>query len=125
MDTGNLIQWVIKIAIAGIMALWLYRDARRRDAQWMMWTIMPVLLLFCQGLLILIVIIAIPFIYIGLRPRGSLLTCPHCKKLILDELAFCPFCRKSVKRECLKCHHTVPWKAVSCPHCHSTALTDS
>lgn len=120
-----IIDWALKIVTGLILAFWLYRDARSRDFYWPMWTMAPVMILFVSGFAWIIVVILIIAIYLAIRPKGVLLACPHCKKRVHDELAFCPFCRRSVKRECIKCHHTVPWDAVSCPHCRSTALTDS
>jgi len=125
MNSVVLIDWAGKILTGGILAMWLYRDARSRDFSWLMWTLAPLMLLFLGGAGWIIAALVIIAVYLGLRPRGKLLPCPHCKKRVHDDLAFCPFCRRSVKRECLKCHRTVPWDAQSCPHCHSTALTDS
>ncbi|NLG85133.1 MAG: zinc ribbon domain-containing protein [Firmicutes bacterium] len=118
-------SWGIKLIVLGAMAVWLYRDARSRDYHWLMWTVTPVFLFFFSGLGWLLGAIFVLLLYLGLRPRGSLNGCPHCKKRVHDELAFCPFCRRSVKRECLRCHRTVPWEATVCPHCRSNALTDS
>lgn len=118
-------ELVIKAVAILITAVWLYRDARSRDYYWLMWTIAPVMLLFLSGIAWIVALALIVAVYIGVRPHGALLSCPHCKKRVHDELAFCPFCKRSVKRECLRCHRTVPWEAQTCPHCRSSALTDS
>ncbi len=110
---------------AVVLGAWLYRDSRSRDFSWLMWTLTPVMLVFLARFAWVPGALLLLGVYLGIRPRGKLLHCPHCKKLVHEDLAFCGFCRRSVKRECLKCHRTVPWEAVSCPHCHSTALTDT
>lgn len=125
MQSMTIIDLAGRLLTAVILAFWLYRDARSRDFSWLMWTIAPAMLVFLGGFAWVPTSLVILGAYIGTRPRGKLLSCPHCKKSIHEELAFRPFCRRSVKRECIKCHRTVPWSAVSCPHCRSTALTDS
>lgn len=122
---ATLLDWAGKILVGGALAFWLYRDARSRDFSWMMWMLSPFILLFFPPLFWVVPAFLLPLVYIGFRPRGRMLVCPHCKKKAHEELAFCPFCRRSIKRECLKCHRTVPWESISCSHCHSTALTDT
>lgn len=122
----NIINLGIKIVVAGVAAFFLYRDAKARDYNWFMWTLIPIVVIFTPGLFSSIFTIAIILgIYLFSRPKGELTPCPHCKKGIHNILAFCPFCRKPVKRECLHCHETVDWDATRCPHCRSTNLTDS
>ena len=125
MTNFTYITWGLKLVVLVLMAIWFYRDARSRDYNWLMWTIAPVFLFFFGGLSWLFAAAFILILYLGLRPKGRLTVCPHCKKRIHDELAFCPYCRRSVKRECLRCHRTVPWDATVCPHCRSGALTDT
>lgn len=125
MSEATAIEWVIKAVAILIAAVWLYRDARSRDYYWLMWAIAPAMLLFLSGIAWIVALVLIIAVYTGVKPRGALLFCPHCKKRVHDELAFCPFCKRSVKRECLRCHRTVPWDAQMCPHCRSSALTDS
>lgn len=114
-----------KVITGLLVGLWLYRDARSRDFSWLMWTLAPVMLLFFPNFTWVLAVFLLVGAYLGTRPRGNLLPCPHCKKKVHNDLAFCPHCRKSVKRECLRCHRTVPWDATICPHCRSGALTDS
>ncbi|MGE5550772.1 MAG: double zinc ribbon domain-containing protein [Bacteroidota bacterium] len=114
-----------RLLMAAVLCFWLYRDSRSRDFSWLMWTLAPAMLVFLGRLAWVPAGLVIIGAYLGTRPKGKLLACPHCKKNVHEELAFCAFCRRSVKRECIRCHRTVPWDAVSCPHCRSTALTDS
>lgn len=115
----------LKIVALALLAIWLYRDSRSRDYYWLMWTIAPVMMVFLGSVAWVPAAVLLVIIYVGIRPRGAIGPCPHCKKPVHEELAFCPFCRRSIKRECLRCHRTVPWDATVCPHCRSAALTDS
>ncbi|MGE5583600.1 MAG: hypothetical protein ACM3X9_13860 [Bacillota bacterium] len=123
MNINMVIELVIKIAVALLLALWLYRDARGRDYSWLFWTITPFLTVFSTLMLAIIFPFLILGLYLLLRPKGEMLKCPHCNKRIHDILTVCPFCRKEAKRECLHCHEPVPWDAEQCPFCKSRALT--
>jgi|SRR5690554_89665 len=122
----NIVEIVIKVVLAAGTAFFLYRDARARDYSWLMWTIVPIIIFFTPGIFgALFSLVLIAVIYTATRPKGILKPCPHCKKKIHTILAFCPFCKQPVKKECLRCHETVDWDAVVCPHCRSRNLTDS
>jgi len=123
---STLITLIIKLVFAGALAFFLYKDAKARDYNWLMWTLLPAIVLFGSTLTTSIFFLSVLLlIYLNARPKGDLNPCPHCKKKIHYILAFCPFCHNSVKRECLRCHETVDWEATRCPHCHSPNLTDS
>lgn len=121
---NDILVLVIKLALAAALAFWLYRDARGRDYSFMLWTFLPVIVLFTPSPFIAIIyLVLIIVFYLILRPKGPLTRCPHCNKPIHDILTVCPFCRKDAKRECLLCHEPVPWTAEQCPYCKSRALT--
>ena len=121
-----LVEFGVKLVLVAGSAFFLYRDARARDYSWLMWIFLCALALFTPGLIGAFFSLLLIFaIYFASRPKGELKPCPHCKKPVHHILAFCPFCKKPVKRECLRCHETVEWDAVACPHCRSTNLTDS
>lgn len=122
----NLINLIINLVLAVVTGFFIYKDARARDFNWLMWTILPATVFFGSGIVSsLLILLLLMGVYLFSRPKGPLTACPHCKKRIHSILAFCPFCRNSVKRECLRCHETVDWEATRCPHCRSTNLTDS
>jgi RNA polymerase subunit RPABC4/transcription elongation factor Spt4 len=114
----------LKIIIIGLTSFWLYRDSRARDYNWVIWTFMPVIVLFTpESFFAIIMNVLIIIIYLASRPKGALSLCPHCNKKIHNELFVCPFCRKNAKKECLNCHEPVPWDAEQCPYCKSKAIT--
>lgn len=115
---------VAKLVLAGGLMFYLYKDARARDYSWFMWTFIPVITIFTPDLgSTLFTSLLIFVMYMTTRPKGDLITCPHCGKKAHNILAFCPHCRQSIKRECLRCHDTVDWEAERCPHCGSMNLT--
>lgn len=125
--SSTVVTIIIKVILAGVIAFFIYRDARARDFNWLLWMLIPVIgIFFTPGIPSSVIIsLLLVGVYLLFRPKGALKPCPHCKKKIHDILAFCPFCRQSVKRECLRCHETVDWDATLCPHCRSANLTDS
>jgi DNA-directed RNA polymerase subunit RPC12/RpoP len=123
---STIVLIIIKVALAGGLMFFLYKDARARDYTWLMWVFAPVIIILTSGLgTSLLLLLLILLVYITTRPKGALNTCPHCGKKAHYILAFCPFCRQSVKKECLRCHDTVDWNAERCPHCGSMNLTKS
>lgn len=122
--SANLVMIGAKLVLAGGLMYFLYKDARARDYSWYMWTFIPVIGILTPDLLSTVFTsILILVMYLMTRPKGALLSCPHCGKKVHHILAFCPHCRQSIKRECLRCHDTVEWEAERCPHCGSMNLT--
>lgn len=123
---NTFVELGIKLVLTAGSAFFLYRDARARDYSWLMWMIICIFVFLTPGLIGSFFALLLVFaIYFSTRPKGELTPCPHCNKRVHNILAFCPFCKRAVKRECLRCHETVAWDAVICPHCRSTNLTDS
>ena len=118
-----IVEIAIKIGIALILGIWLYRDSRARDFSWTIWTFAPFIIIFSPLSGSLILAVALLAIYLISRPSGSLLVCPHCKKKVHETLFVCPFCQKNAKHECLNCHEPVPWEAEQCPYCKSKNIT--
>ncbi|HEX3048474.1 MAG TPA: hypothetical protein VHY08_27240 [Bacillota bacterium] len=122
---SNYIPLIINIAIGLLLAVFLYRDSRARDYNWVLWTLLPVVTVFTAASIFFASFfqLAILVLYLILRPKGALTKCPKCGKKILNILTICPFCRKDAKRECLNCHEPVDWEADQCPFCKSRNLT--
>lgn len=121
METSGM-NWPIFIAtIAGgvVSAWWVFRDARRRDHNPVIWAVGCVFSALTVGIPAVLAVLAAYFL---MRPRGELLVCPHCSKKYIHNLAFCPHCRKPVKKECLKCHDVMELDAETCPHCGMRAV---
>lgn len=119
----GLVEIAIKLAIALVLAFWLYRDSRARDFSWTIWTFSPFIIMFSPLSASIILTLTLLAIYLISRPKGMLLICPHCQKRVHETLFVCPFCHKNAKHECLNCHEPVPWEAEQCPFCKSRSIT--
>lgn len=118
------LRLLINLVIALPLMFFLYRDSRARDYSWMLWTMMPVVVLISNSWqLALLFAVTIIVFYLMFRPKGAILKCPKCGKPIHHELTVCPFCRRDAKKECLHCHEPVPWEADQCPFCKSRNIT--
>lgn len=118
-SAAPLLIWGITTVISIVAGVLIYRDAKSRDYTPFVWgLIFPLMavLSFGNPFQVVILVIGIP-LYLILRPRGQMRTCPHCSRKYIDELAFCPHCKKEVKKECLRCHDLADLDAVKCPHC--------
>ena len=68
---------------SGYHALWVYKDAKARGENAVLWLIV-VLLTGIIGLII----------YVLVRSKGDVAPCPHCNNKRLAGLATCPHCGK-------------------------------
>ena len=89
-----------------LLAVWVFRDARRRDFLPAMW-----------GLLTLIGNVVAWLVYMLVRSRGVGSRCPHCGTALRMGFAYCPACGAQVRRSCPACGHAAEdgWKV--CPYC--------
>lgn len=91
-----------------LLAVWVFRDARRRDFLPAMW-----------GLLTLIGNVVAWLVYMLVRSRGTGSRCPRCGTALRGEFAYCPACGLQVHRACACCGRAAEdaWKV--CPYCGS------
>lgn len=89
-----------------LLAVWVFRDARRRDFLPAMW-----------GLLTLIGNVVAWLVYMLVRSRGVGSRCPRCGTALRMGFAYCPACGAQVRRSCPACGHAAEdgWKV--CPYC--------
>lgn len=89
-----------------LLAVWVFRDARRRDFLPAMW-----------GLLTLIGSVVAWLVYMLVRSRGVGSRCPRCGTALRMGFAYCPACGAQVRRSCPACGHAAEdgWKV--CPYC--------
>lgn len=106
--------FALKVASGVFVLVWLFRDARARDANAILWT---TALAFGA----LFVHWAIPLLgallYWFVRPKGRLEKCPHCGAGYLYWLAECPKCEGPLRKDCGRCRSSVPYTATTCPEC--------
>lgn len=117
------------------IAIWTFRDSRRRSRNWLVhfFAVVLVLTLNLPGLLL----------YLLIRPAETLaqtydrhleeasilqeldnqLACPRCKKTIQADYHFCPHCAIQLRKACRQCNAALSalWKA--CPFCGTTTAS--
>lgn len=97
---------ILYAAFTLLLAVWVFRDARRRDFLPAMW-----------GLLTLIGNVVAWLVYMLVRTRGVGSRCPRCGTVLRMGFAYCPACGAQVRRSCPACGHAAEdgWKV--CPYC--------
>ena len=97
---------ILYAAFTLLLAVWVFRDARRRDFLPAMW-----------GLLTLIGNVVAWLVYMLVRSRGVGSRCPRCGTALRMGFAYCPACGAQVRRSCPACGHAAEdgWKV--CPYC--------
>lgn len=97
---------ILYAAFTLLLAVWVFRDARRRDFLPAMW-----------GLLTLIGNVVAWLVYMLVRTRGVGSRCPCCGTALRMGFAYCPACGAQVRRSCPACGHAAEdgWKV--CPYC--------
>jgi len=101
------------VAVALIL-LWMYFDARARDAYPTLWVAaLALCALFIHVFLVLLGLV----IYLIVRPKGAMAHCPSCGAKHLVWLAECPKCESRLLKDCHRCHAAMPVTAERCPEC--------
>ena len=97
---------ILYAAFSLLLAVWVFRDARRRDFLPAMW-----------GLLTLIGNVVAWLVYMLVRSRGVGSRCPRCGTVLRMGFAYCPACGAQVRRACPSCGRAAEdaWKV--CPYC--------
>lgn len=95
------------LLIAVLLAVYVYRDARRREMNAPLWTLIVV---FAPGFIGLI-------IYLLVRGSHSDLSCPNCYKPVKSNFAVCPHCGTKLRPSCPNCFTPVEPGWSLCPQC--------
>lgn len=90
-----------------LVGLYVYRDARRREMNAPLWTLIAILAPSLMGFLI----------YLLVRGSHSDLKCPQCGGAVTDRFAVCPRCGARLKAACPHCAATVEPDWRLCPQC--------
>ncbi len=101
---------IMVFAVPVLIGIYVYRDAKSREMDAVMWTLIAV---FVPSLIGLIV-------YLVIRGKHSRMQCPACGAHIEPEYSRCPGCGKTLKNLCPACNAPVEctWKV--CPACGET-----
>ena len=87
---------IIAIIIGIVLAIWVYKDAEKRDSSGALWLIIVLI----TGLLGLIIWLIVRPPIGGKKPNTSAATssdrrCPSCGRIIPDDARVCPYCGKN------------------------------
>ncbi|MBQ3011037.1 MAG: zinc ribbon domain-containing protein [Methanocorpusculum sp.] len=111
---NTLILGVLALGIPGLLAaligVYVYRDAKRRNMNAVLWTIIAVLAPSLIGFII----------YLLVRTNYSNLKCPRCDAPVTESYVVCPKCGAKLRATCPNCSTPVEadWKV--CPKCAET-----
>jgi hypothetical protein len=97
-----------------LMGVYVYRDAKARRMDAVLWTLVVVLVPSFIGLII----------YLVIRGNNTNLNCPNCSQPVSADYALCPHCGARMKTACPACGTPAEsgWKL--CPKC-GTALPET
>ena len=97
----------IGIAIPAAIGIYVYRDAKRRGMNAVLWTLIALLAPSLVGFII----------YLIVRGNYSDMECPNCQMPVKEEYVHCPKCGAKLRPSCPNCAAPIEpdWKV--CPRC--------
>jgi RNA polymerase subunit RPABC4/transcription elongation factor Spt4 len=96
-------------SILGIFLLligYVYRDAKRRGMNYVLWTILVIFIPYAIGYVIYFLI---------RQPMAG--ACPQCGATVTPAFNFCPKCKFNLHPACPQCHRGIEGEALFCPYC--------
>jgi hypothetical protein len=97
---------VLMIFVAIGIGLYVYRDARRRGMEPLLWTLMAVFVPYLLGLIIYLI-----------ARHPLLAACSSCGARIPEKASFCPSCGRPLARSCARCQASLQNGARFCHAC--------
>ena len=115
-------NFTILLLFAGVLALalpimigtYVYKDAKRRNMDAILWTVVSLLVPGLIGLII----------YLVVRGSSAEVICPACEKEVAVSHVICPYCGNPLKPSCRNCKAILEptWKL--CPQCGTEILEE-
>jgi RNA polymerase subunit RPABC4/transcription elongation factor Spt4 len=106
--SGVMVVLLILVALIPILiGLYVYKDAKSRRMDAVLWTLVAILVPSFVGLII----------YLVIRSNNSNLNCPACHSPIAEEYALCPYCGQPLKASCPTCAAAIEGDWKICPKC--------
>lgn len=102
-----ILVFMLALLIPILIGTFVYRDAKKRNMDALLWTIIA---LFAPGFVGLI-------IYLVMRSRQSDLQCPACAQPVQESYAICPHCGASLQAHCIQCGNSLQAGWSVCPAC--------
>lgn len=107
--TVSIIYFVIFICIPVLVGVYVYRDARSRGMNAILWTLLAVLTPVLIGFIIFLLV----------RGSYSNMKCPKCDTTVTEQYVSCPNCGIKLKATCPSCSSPVEAEWKVCPICTS------
>lgn len=101
------ILMIIVILLPLLIGVYVYRDAKRREMNAALWTIIAILAPSLIGFII----------YLLVRGNYSNLKCPRCDATVTEQYVVCPKCGAKLKPSCPNCSTPVEPDWTVCPKC--------
>lgn len=95
------------IAVPVVIGVYVYKDAKKRNMNPVLWTLIAVLAPGFIGLII----------YLIIRSNYSEKNCPQCGKRVHESFSVCPTCGYSLKNRCPNCSMPLEPDWNICPNC--------
>lgn len=102
-----LLTTVLSVTLPVLVGIYVYKDARRRGMNAVLWALLSA---FAPGFVGLI-------IYLLVRTDSSRIRCKSCNNLIKESFAVCPHCGTSLKEHCHTCNNVLESGWANCPQC--------
>lgn len=98
---------ILVLAIPALIGVYVYRDAKQRKMNAVLWLLIAALAPGFVGLII----------YLLVRNDPSDRRCPECGQGVSASFALCPYCGAALKEHCRSCGAALEYGWNSCPHC--------
>ncbi|MCI8995228.1 MAG: zinc ribbon domain-containing protein [Lachnospiraceae bacterium] len=109
-----LLYVVVIICVWVLPGIYVYRDAKSRGMQAVLWTLIAVLTPSLIGFII----------YLLVRGSYSNLRCPGCGEAVKEQYVVCPGCGKKLRAVCSSCSAPVEAEWKVCPWCAAPLPSD-
>ncbi len=104
----TLLNLLILIIIPVLAGVFVWRDAKRRGMNHLLWTLVATFIPFLLGLIAYLIVAS---------QHKPLLECPGCRTKVDQEFQLCPQCGYQLQESCPQCHKTVSPDWNLCPSC--------
>jgi len=109
--SGALLIFFLSVGLAVLIPVligtYVYKDAKSRNMDAVLWTLVAVLVPSFIGLII----------YLVIRNNNANLNCSSCKNPVTDDYVLCPYCGLHLKGSCPSCSAPVDGGWKMCPKC--------
>ncbi len=99
--------FALSIASTILLAVWIYKDAKKRNMDAAVWTLLVVFVPSYIGVIA----------YFISREKHKIYACPRCGGVLNEDYAVCPTCTLPLKRQCPQCGLNCEETWHNCPRC--------